>query len=108
MSKMALRFRDILPDGVDENGIHKNMFPHDKAGWTNGFWGATNLILYNHTKNEEYLKTARRSKELLNTVLENYEALHHDVGFMSYRITGNLKARNINFFMASILFRALS
>lgn len=110
-AKMTLRSRNKLPDGVDENGIHKNMYPQNKAGWTNGFWGATNLILYNHTENEEYLKTARCSEKLLNEVLEDYEMLHHDVGFMwhilagsDYKITGNLQARNTNLFMASVLF----
>lgn len=111
MNKMTLRSRDKLPDGVDENGIHKNMYPQNKAGWTNGFWGALNLLLYNRTGNEEYLKTARRSEELLDEVLDNYESLHHDVGFMwhilagsDYKLTGNRKAKNTNLFLASVLF----
>ena len=57
-SKVTLRSRDKLADGVDENGIHKTVAPEV---WTSGFWGGLNHLLYDYTKNEEYLKTAHRS-----------------------------------------------
>lgn len=110
MSVMTLRSRNKLPYGVDENGMHIDTYPKKKDWWTNGFWGATNLLMYSKTGNEEYLATACRSEELLDEVLEDYTKLHHDVGFMwhilsgaKYRLTGDLKSKNRNLYMASVL-----
>lgn len=107
-SKVTLRSRDKLADGVDENGVHKSINP---KGWTSGFWGGLNHLLYDYTKNEEYLKTARRSEELLDTALADFEGLYHDVGFMwhilsgaNYRLYGDVKSKNRNLFAASSLF----
>ena len=108
MSKVTLRSRNKLPDGVDKNGIHKE---YPVTWWTNGFWGGLNWLLYNYTKNEDYLKTAQRSEELLDEALKQYETLHHDVGFMwqitagtSYRLTGSEDSKRRNLFAASTLF----
>ena len=108
MSLVTLRSRDKLADGVDENGMHKSV---PARGWTSGFWGGLNVMLYNHTKNEEYLKTALRSEELLDEALVDFESLYHDVGFMwhilsgaLYRITGNELSKNRNLHAASSLF----
>ena len=108
MSKVTLRSRDKLADGVDENGTHKSVRP---ANWTSGFWGGLNVLLYNYTKNEEYLKTALRSEEMLDEALMDFKGLYHDVGFMwhilsgaLYRITGNEKSMNRNLHMAANLF----
>ncbi|MBR4872615.1 MAG: hypothetical protein IKV00_02135, partial [Clostridia bacterium] len=30
--------------------------PFEPRGWTSGFWGAMNVLLYERTKNENYLK----------------------------------------------------
>lgn len=111
ISAVTLRSRDKLPDGVDQNGIHVNRFPTQKTWWTTGFWGGMNWLLYNHTKNEEYRKTAEKSEELLEFgAMENYAALHHDVGFMwhltsgaNYRLNGNLASKNRNLYMAASL-----
>ena len=108
MSRVTLRSRDKLADGVDENGIHKSVRP---ASWTSGFWGGLNVLLYNYTKNEDYLKTALSSEEQLDAALMNFKGLYHDVGFMwhilsgaLYRITGNEKSMNRNLHMAASLF----
>ena len=96
-SKVTLRSRDKLADGVDANGVHKNV---NARTWTSGFWGGLNHLLYNYTKNEEYLKTARRSEELLDTALADFCGLYHDVGFMwhilsgaNYRLYGDEKSK---------------
>ncbi len=108
MSKVTLRSRDKLADGVDENGVHKSVRP---ASWTSGFWGGLNVMLYNYTKNEEYLKTALRSEQMLDEALMDFKGLYHDVGFMwhilsgaLYRLTGNEKSMNRNLHMAANLF----
>ena len=107
MSRVTLRSRDKLADGVDADGVHKSV---PAAAWTSGFWGGLNVLLYNYTKNEEYLKTARRSEELLDEALMDFCGLYHDVGFMwhilsgaLYRLTSDKKSMNRNLHMAANL-----
>ena len=107
MSKVTLRSRNKLSDGVDANGVHKSVRP---STWTSGFWGGLNVLLYNYTKNEEYLKTALCSEEMLDEALMDFKGLYHDVGFMwhilsgaLYRLTGNEKSMNRNLHMAANL-----
>ena len=110
MSAVTLRSRNKLPDGVDENGVHKDRYKVNPCWWTTGFWGSLNCLLYDYTKNEEYLKTAEASLELVADELANFDRLHHDVGFVYhilagalYRMTGNKKARLCSLFAASTL-----
>ncbi|MBO5945254.1 MAG: glycoside hydrolase family 88 protein [Clostridia bacterium] len=85
MSAVTLRSRNKLPDGVDENGFHVEK---TRTWWTNGFFGGLNLLLYNYTKNEEYLLTARANEKLLDEGLVKVDTIHHDVGFMWYLLSG--------------------
>ena len=108
MSKVTLRSRDKIVDGVDENGVHKVISPNS---WTAGFWGGLNYLLYEYTKNEDYLKTARSIEKQMDEGLRHYEALHHDVGFMwhilsgaNYRICGDEGSKRRNLFAASTLY----
>ena len=94
LSAVAVRSRDKIVDGVGPDGkTHKSVPP---SAWTSGFWGGMNVLMYEHTKNEEYLKTAKRSEEMLDEALGDFEGLYHDVGFMwylssgaKYRLTGD-------------------
>ncbi len=108
LSKVAVRSRDKLVDGVDENGVHKSVSP---SAWTSGFFGGMNVLMYEHTKNEEYLKTAKRSEELLDAALADFESLYHDVGFMwhilsgaLYKLNGDENSKRRNLFAAASLF----
>ena len=108
MARVTLRSRDKLADGVDADGVHRS---RDPRNWTSGFWGGLNVLLYNYTKNEEYLKTARRSEEMMDEALMDFKSLYHDVGFMwhilsgaLYRVTGDEKSMNRNLHMAANLF----
>ena len=110
MSEVTLRSRNKLPDGVDENGIHLDKKETNPGWWTNGFFGGLNCMLYAYTKNEEYLKTAKASEELLDKALMNFDKLHHDVGFMWHILSGALhtltkdeKSRTRNLFAAATL-----
>lgn len=110
LSAVALRSRDKIPYGVDENGLHKNMYPSRLDWWTNGFFGGMMWLMYHKTGNEEYRKTAERNEEMMEEATLKYETLHHDVGFMwhllsgaNYRLTGNTASRNRNLYMAASL-----
>ena len=110
MSAVTLRSRNKLPDGVDENGVHKDCYKVRPCWWTTGFWGSLNCLLYEYTKNEEYLKTAEASLDMVADELANFDRIHHDVGFVYhilagalYRMTGNNKARLCSLFAASTL-----
>ena len=105
---VTLRSRDKLADGLDADGRHKSV---PAPAWTSGFWGGLNAMMYNYTKNEEYLLTAKRSEQLLDEALMDFKCLYHDVGFMwhilsgaLYRITGDEKSMNRNLHMAANLF----
>lgn len=107
MSEMTIRSRDKIPDGVTEDGFHKEK---SITWWTNGFWGGLNWLLYNHTKNENYMLTAKSSEKKMDEALKQYDKLHHDVGFMwhilsgaSYALTGDQGSRTRNLFAASSL-----
>ena len=107
MSSVTLRSRNKLPDGVDENGFHVEK---NRTWWTNGFFGGLNLLLYNYTKNEEYLLTARANEKLLDEGLVKVDTIHHDVGFMwyllsggNYAITGDMDSRTRALFAANTL-----
>ncbi len=110
MSAVTLRSRDKLADGVDENGVHLDRMKIAPNEWTNGFWGGLNCMLYEHTKNEEYLKTAKSSEKILDGAIKNYDLLNHDVGFIYhllsgalYKLTGDLDSRRRNLFVAASL-----
>ncbi|MBR5817131.1 MAG: glycoside hydrolase family 88 protein [Clostridia bacterium] len=110
MSAVTLRSRNKLPDGVDENGVHIDISKTSPNYWTTGFWGSLNCLLYEYTKNEEYLKTAEASLDLIADALKKFDGLHHDVGFVYhlvagslYRLTGDKKARICNLYAATTL-----
>ena len=107
MSAVTLRSRDKVPDGVDENGFHVEKY---RTWWTNGFWGGLNLLLYNYTKNEDYLLTAESNERLMDEALEKVDVIHHDVGFMwhllsgaHYALTGDKASKTRALFAANTL-----
>ena len=107
--RVAVKSRDKIPY-TTINGVHDNRGKTEPDWWTNGFWGGMMWLMYNATGNEEYRKTAENSEKILDKALEEYDKLHHDVGFMwhltsgaNYRLTGNKAARNKNLFAAATL-----
>ena len=82
----------------------------DPAWWTNGFWPALMILMYDATGREQYLKTAHNAMNMLDAAFSEYDALNHDMGFMwdisagyDYRLTGNKKERNRFLLAASLL-----
>ncbi len=107
MSSVTVRSFNKIADGVDENGFHLDRHP---TWWTAGFWAGLNYLLYEYTKKENYKKTADNLEKRMDEALFNYEALHHDVGFMwhimsgvNYRLTGNEDSKRRNLFAAASL-----
>ena len=72
LQKVAIRSRNKLPYTVDENGVHDNKAENQIFWWTNGFWGGMMWLMYSFTKNEEYLKTARASGDMINIIFADY------------------------------------
>ena len=68
--------------------------------WTNGFWSAEMWQMYLHTGMEAYRAEAERAEDMLDEAFDEFDHLHHDVGFMwlisagvNYRLTGNDQSR---------------
>lgn len=108
MSKVCVRSRDIIADGVDGNGRHIERNP---TNWTSGFWGGLNYMLYAYTKNPDYLACGESIEKQMDAGLAQFMELHHDVGFMwhilsgaHYKLTGDEKSKTRNLYAASTLF----
>ena len=107
MSVVTKRSRNKLADGVDGQGIHKSTRPEN---WTSGFWPGLNYLLYERTKNPDYLETARGLELAMDKGLEKFDTLSHDVGFMwhivsvtNYRLSGDEASRRRALFAAATL-----
>ncbi|MCC8170027.1 MAG: glycoside hydrolase family 88 protein [Oscillospiraceae bacterium] len=92
------------------NGVHNNMAKDDVSWWTNGFWSGFMWLLYVGTGDERYRAVAETAENLLDAALEDYDGLHHDVGFMwhisagvNYRLFGGKKSRLRATYAANIL-----
>lgn len=85
-------------------------FPHvakkekyDNAGaewWTSGFWPGILWLAFQASKNEKFAELAKEIEEKMDEVLNGYEYLSHDVGFMwmlssgaNYMMTGSEESR---------------
>ncbi len=109
LSKTAVKSFDKIPY-TTFNGEHDNKAETDIEWWTNGFWPGLCLLMYNGTKKDLYLKTARNAQKLLDEAFRKRDGLHHDVGFMwhlssgaDYRLTGDKSARTRALFAADML-----
>ncbi len=109
LKKVSVRSRNKIPyTAVD--GVHDDKMQTDPAWWTNGFWAGMMWLMYNHTGDEDFRLTAENAEKLMDKGFEDYEKLHHDVGFMwhlmsgaSYRLTGSQKSKTRNLYAASFL-----
>ncbi len=85
-------------------------FPGGIGFWTNGFWPGMLWQMYSATEDEIYKETAEGVEERLAGLLDTFESLDHDIGFLflpsavaNYRKTGNKEARRRGLHAASIL-----
>ena len=110
LEKVAQRSANKIPYTTLENGVHDDLQHTHLTWWTNGFWPALLWLLYGATQKEVYLKSAQSAQKILHGGFENYDDLHHDVGFMwhissgaQYRLTGDKKARLEALYAANLL-----
>lgn len=82
------------------DGVYNDMAKEDITWWTNGFWPGMMWLMYVGTKNEMYREVAENAEKMLDEAFEEYDHLHHDVGFMwhissgvNYRLFGEKKSR---------------
>jgi len=85
-------------------------FPHMSEGkefdeqaprwWTNGFWPGLLWIAYQQTQNEMYADMANEIEEKMDVVLDEFDLVDHDAGFMwllsagaNYMLKKNDKSR---------------
>mgnify|MGYP005843209799 CR=1 FL=1 len=97
------RCLDRIGQNIERIGEH---FPHvaydnvyndqGPAFWVSGFWPGLLWLRYQGTKDEKALELARRLEDVMDSVLDGFMTLHHDVGFMwlpsaviDYKLTGN-------------------
>lgn len=78
--------------------------------WTNSFWTGILWQMYNATGDEVYRTTAEGIEARMERILDDYEALDHDIGFLflpmsvaNWRKTGNEHARKNGLHAANIL-----
>ncbi len=104
----ADRIGEKIPYIPDASGKYQDT--NNIGWWTNGFYGGMLWQLYNATGNQKYRAAAERLEERLDEVIEDYEGLDHDTGFMwmhtavaNYRLTGNEDSRRRGMHVANIL-----
>lgn len=110
MSAECDRVGDRIPY-IPEDGVYKtDMAEKDIYWWTNGFWPGMLWQMYAATGEEKYRKAAEGVELKLDTALDGFDGLHHDVGFMwlhsavaNYRLTGNPRSKVRGIHAANLL-----
>ena len=105
-AKIDSKLRTVAPLNKDKipyttvDGVYNDMAKEDITWWTNGFWPGMMWLMYVGTKNEMYKEVAENAEKMLDAAFEEYDHLHHDVGFMwhissgvNYRLFGGKKSR---------------
>lgn len=99
----------ILPYKTENGKIMPAPFDGN-SWWTGGFWPGLMWQLYHSTGNGAFMEEALRTEALLTRELENFSALHHDVGFMyllscgaHHKLTGNKIAYRDTLHAATLL-----
>ena len=105
----CLRLGERIPY-IAENGTYSDMRDVKLSWWTNGFWPGILWQMYQCTGDSAYKTAAEHTEQEFDKILEHFEALHHDVGFLflhtavdDYRLTGNPKSRTRGLHAANIL-----
>ena len=109
LKKVSERSKEKIPY-TTVNGVHDNMVETDITWWTNGFWPGMMWLMYVCTNDECYRVAAENAEWLLDKAFEEYDGLHHDVGFMwhissgvNYRLFGGAKSRLRTIYAANML-----
>jgi unsaturated chondroitin disaccharide hydrolase len=104
------RMGDMIPYIPRHGRYHDLDSPDGIYWWTNGFWPGILWQMYHATGERQYRKTAEMIEKRLDTALEGFERLHHDVGFMwlhsavaDYCLTENAESRRRGLHAANLL-----
>ncbi|MDD3251459.1 MAG: glycoside hydrolase family 88 protein [Lachnospiraceae bacterium] len=99
-----------IPYIAQDGHYQADMRDVNLSWWTNGFWAGMLWQMYHATGKDCYKTVAEYTEEALDGALENFEGLHHDVGFMwmlsaaaDYGQTGNPAARRRALHAATLL-----
>lgn len=116
LEKIDEKLQIIVPHSKNKipyttvDGVHTDYTEKDISWWTNGFWPGMMWLMYRATGKELYKEAGKITEEKLDSALEQFTALHHDVGFMwlpsavaDYRLTGNNRAKERGLHAATIL-----
>lgn len=117
MDVVSERSRHKIPytavNGVHDDRSADNPSQMDTDGicwWTNGFWGGMLWLMHHETGNEKYQAIANVAEVKLDECFQQYNGLHHDVGFMwlptsvaNYKVTGNAQSRTRALHAANLL-----
>lgn len=110
LEQVCVRSMEKIPYTTDQNGVHDDMQSKDITWWTNGFWPGLLWMMYGATQKQCYKESAEAAQKNLRKAFEQYDGLHHDVGFMwhissgaQYRLTGNKTAQTEAFYAANLL-----
>lgn len=97
-SAEAKRLGEKIPYIPNEKGFYDDT--GNSYWWTNGFWAGMLWQLYNATGNELFKQTAESSEKRLDKILEAFEGIDHDAGFLwlhtagaNYCLTKNERSR---------------
>lgn len=106
----AGRMGEKIPYIAENGRYEKDMRDENLSWWTNGFWAGMMWQMYHASGKELFKEAACKTEKTLDRALENYEGLHHDVGFMwmhtaaaDYRLTGNPLSRKRALHVANLL-----
>jgi unsaturated chondroitin disaccharide hydrolase len=80
----AWRFTNRTEAGEEPLWSRGTELVHTEAldWWTNGFWGGLLWLLYDQTGDARYRQYAIGLEERLDSVIEGFDLLSHDMGFM--------------------------
>lgn len=105
----CLRMGNRIPN-IPVNGIYPDNGSADLCDWVNGFWGGIMWQMYHATGEKEYRDAALRLEARLDGAFDQFNGLHHDVGFMWLhtavahdRIEPDSRARTRGFHAATLL-----
>lgn len=93
-----------------ENGSYDDLSASHVSWWTNGFFAGSLWQMYANFGNVEYKDNAINVEKMLDRALDDFEDLHHDVGFMwlhtavaNYRLNKDSKSRSRGLHAANLL-----
>lgn len=76
------RIENRIPHYAKEGIYTQNMAEEDITWWTNGFLGGILWQLSDYTSDKMYEERAEQLENQLDTAMNVFDGLHHDVGFM--------------------------